>query len=206
MNAKIVLGLGLAVLVGCGGSGGDDTESGDGALSAPAASASTCKAESHTACTPQGQLRSSIADLLRFSISDDLAKNGVSPKDSDVKFVFKTLLIENSHIYAAATIMRGDDVTAFDLTGTKFAGKPNTVQSLMEVESGSEFTHAIGIGLDPAKFACAFKSNNFDGQAPGMYPGKDMLNDCKANPMDGVTNVDTDANGQLNCHGAGCAG
>jgi hypothetical protein len=37
MNSKRVggfVGIGLAVLVGCGGAGGDDTQSGNGALSA----------------------------------------------------------------------------------------------------------------------------------------------------------------------------
>jgi hypothetical protein len=177
--AGCVFGLVFVFAAGCGQS---DEATGEGAGSA--LSSGQCTEQSTTPCTPAvgTPLRSSIADLLRFSISGDLSKNGVAPGDNDVKFVFKTLLIENAHIYAAATIMRGDGTTPFDMTGTKFAGKPNTVQSLMEVESGSEFTHQIGIGLDTKKFACAFVEARFDGEAPGMYPG-DMRADCAANPL-----------------------
>jgi hypothetical protein len=184
---KIVgsVGLGLSLLAAaCSGGTHDATDSSEGA-----ATASSCRDTSPTPCTPAvgSDLRKGIADLLRFSLSGDLSKNGVEPGDADVKFVFKTMLIQQSHIYAAATIMRGDGTTPFDLTGTKLAGKSNTVQSLMEVESGSEFSHQIGIGLDPKAFACDFVNANFDVQAPQIYQGN-MKSDCAA--LGGSKSVD----------------
>jgi hypothetical protein len=170
-----LVGLGLFAVACSSAPAGDATDSATGAAS------SGCEATSKTACTPApgSQLRTGIADLLRFSIKSDLAKNGVEPADADIKFVFKTMLIQNEHISIAAKIMKGDGTTNFDMTGTKFEGRPNTVQSLLEVESGSEFSHAIGISLEQKQFACNFVEAHFDGQAPGMYQG-DMKADCDA--------------------------
>jgi hypothetical protein len=193
------------LLVGCGDSSaetGEDQNVTTGAFS-------ICRPDASSPCTPApgSDLRKEISDLLRSSISADLETDGVAPKDGAVKFVFKHLLVQNSHAYVSATIVRADGRTNFDLTGTKYDGKPSTVQALLDLESGSEFTHQIGIGLEPKHFACAFVNHDFEFQAPGAYPGANMGRDCRANPPNGVTGgIDKDANGDLTCHGPECAG
>jgi hypothetical protein len=67
MNAKTILGLtgiGIAVLVGCGGSGGDDTQSGNGALSAPGSDSKTppAPASGASSATPPAAPASTPAD------------------------------------------------------------------------------------------------------------------------------------------------
>jgi hypothetical protein len=118
----VALAIGSSLVVGCGGS--DSGQTGDD-QNVTAGAFVGCTAEQATACTPDvgSDLRKGISDLLRYSIMEDLKRNGVPPNPNDVKFVFKTLRIQTSHIYAAATIMRADGTTNYDFSGTPSEGK-----------------------------------------------------------------------------------